>query len=58
MTATVAVPITDTAQMRRLTEFATDVAQLADKRVDVELRELIDGLHADLLDLKGDADDE
>jgi len=44
----VAVPIADTAQIRRLTEFASDVLELADERPDIELRELIDGLHADL----------
>jgi hypothetical protein len=54
MIATVPVPITDTATMRRLTEFASDVAQLADARIDLELRELIDKLHADLLVLRPD----
>jgi len=48
MPAMVAVPIADTAQIRRLTEFASDVLELADERPDIELRELIDGLHADL----------
>jgi hypothetical protein len=48
----VTVPIGDTAQMRRLVEFAADAAELADRRLDVELRDLIDNLHADLLDLK------
>lgn len=48
----IAVPIADTAQMRRLVAFAGDVAQLADRRLDLELRELTDGLHADLLELK------
>ena len=57
MPAMVAIPIADTAQMRRLTMFASDVTQLADERVDLELRELIDGLHADLLQLRGDDDD-
>jgi replicative DNA helicase len=56
MPATVAVPITDTAQMRRLTEFAADVNQLADERIDLELRELIDALHADLIHLTEEED--
>ena len=47
----------DTAQMKRLTDFASDVMQLAAKRPDLELRELIDELHADLLLLRGDEDD-
>jgi hypothetical protein len=55
MPATIA-PITDTAQMRRLTEFAADVTQLADERIDLDLRELIDSLYADLIDLKEDDD--
>ena len=43
MTATmVAAPLTDTAQMKRMTEFASDVLELADERRDLELRELID----------------
>jgi hypothetical protein len=53
MTATAAAPIDD-ATMKRLTEFAADVNQLADERTDLELRELIDRLHADLLDLRED----
>jgi hypothetical protein len=44
MPAMVTVPITDTAQMRRLTEVAADVAQLADERIDLDLRKLIDHL--------------
>ena len=55
-TTMVPVPIADTAQMRRLIEFASDVTQLADERIDLDLRELIDGLHADLLNLKEDED--
>ena len=47
----VAVPITDTAQMKRLVEFASDTAQLADRRQDLELRVLVEDLHADLLKL-------
>jgi hypothetical protein len=43
--------------MRRLVEFAGDVAQLADQRYDVELRHLVDGLHSELLSLNGDEED-
>jgi hypothetical protein len=35
---TMVASITDTAQMRTLTEFAADVAQLADQRADLDLR--------------------
>lgn len=53
MPATVTVSIAESAQMRRLVEFAGDVAQLAGKRHnDAELLELVDDLHADLLELK------
>jgi hypothetical protein len=49
MSATmIANTIADTAQMKRLTELAADVAQLADERIDLQLRERIDRLHADL----------
>ena len=47
----VAVPIAETAQMRRLIEFASDTAQLADQRLDLELRELVDDVYRDLQDL-------
>jgi hypothetical protein len=52
----VAVPIADTVQMQRLIEFASDVNRLADQRVDLDLRELIDHLHADLIKLRSDDD--
>jgi hypothetical protein len=53
MPTMVAVPIADTAQAKRLAEFAADVAELADnRRIDVELRELVDRLHADLIELR------
>ena len=52
----IAVPIADTAQMKRLTEFAADVAQLADERHDLDLRSLVDDLHFDLLRLREDDD--
>ena len=48
---------TDLAQLRRLTEFAGDVTRLADERRDLELRELVNELHFDLLILRGDDDD-
>lgn len=54
MPTMVALPITEPAKTRRLTEFASDVAVLAGK--DAELRELVDDLHRDLLQLKGDDD--
>jgi hypothetical protein len=55
MTATmVAVPIADTMEAKRLIEFASDVTRLADERRDLELRELVNELHFDLLILKGD----
>jgi hypothetical protein len=48
MTATMVTdPITDTA--KRLTEFAADVSQLANERRDLELRNLVDQVHSDLL---------
>jgi hypothetical protein len=43
-------------ELRRLVEFASDAAELADRRRDAELRELIADLHADLLALRGDDD--
>jgi hypothetical protein len=54
MTTMVAVPITDTAQMRRLVVFASDAVELADRRRDLDLRALVDDLHRDLLALKED----
>jgi hypothetical protein len=52
MTATMIA--TDTAQMKRMTEFAADVNRLADERRDLQLRELVNELHPDLLVLRGD----
>jgi hypothetical protein len=40
------VAATDTE--RRLIEFAAEVNRLADQRIDLELRELVDELHRDL----------
>ena len=54
METIIAVTITDGAEVMRLAEFAADVLELADERVDLELQELIDGLHADLLDLRNE----
>ena len=48
--------ITDTVQIKRMTEFASDVTRLADQRPDLDLRRLVDDLHADLLKLKEDDD--
>jgi hypothetical protein len=53
MSATmIPVPIAETAELQRLTAFASDVSQLADQRADLDLRALIDDLHRDLIDLK------
>jgi hypothetical protein len=51
-TTMVAVPIADTARIRRLTEFATDASHLADRRLDLDLRQLVDDLHRDLIQLE------
>jgi hypothetical protein len=56
MTAGTLTP-TEEAVRRRLIEFASDAAQLADQRPDLEPRLLIDGLHADLLQLREDHDE-
>ena len=44
----------DTARIRRLTEFATDALDLADRRADLDLRRLIDDLYRDLIELEED----
>jgi hypothetical protein len=36
-------------QIERLIEFASDVTRLADERLDLDLRSLVDDLHADLI---------
>jgi hypothetical protein len=41
---------------RRLIEFASDVTRLADERRDIELRELVNELHADLMAARDDDD--
>ena len=53
----VVVTITDAFETMRLAEFAADVLELADERGDPELCELIDSLHADLLELRADEED-
>ena len=45
MVKTMVETIVDTARIRRLTEFATDVAHLANQRLDLDLRRLVDDLH-------------
>jgi hypothetical protein len=54
METIIAVTITDAVEVMRLAEFAADVLELADERDDLELRALIDRLHADLLELRGE----
>ena len=46
--------IADTVQMKRMTTFAADVLELADQRLDLDLRQLVDDLHRDLIQLKED----
>jgi len=45
---TAILPEADTAH-KRLIVFASDLSQLANDRLDLELRGLVDDLHADLL---------
>ena len=52
----IAAPIAERATMKRLTEVATDAAALADRRPDLELRELVDDLHRDLVAFQADDD--
>ncbi len=55
MTATTTTdPATDAARIARLTTFASDVLDLADRRADLDLRRLIDDLHADLIRMEDD----
>jgi hypothetical protein len=42
--------ITDAAQLKRLTNFAADVTQLADERTDLDRRALVDDLHPTYFD--------
>ena len=58
MTATtIPVPIADTAQMKRLIGFASDAAELADRRLDLELRDSSMIFTATLVAFQADADD-
>lgn len=50
----VKVSLTDTKAFRRLVDFVYDVERLADDRVDLELRELVDALREDLAEMGGD----
>ena len=52
MAKTMVETIEDTARIRRLTEFATDAAHLADQRLDLDLRRLVEDLYRDLNDLE------
>ncbi len=52
MAKTMVETIEDIARIRRLTEFATDAAHLADQRLDLDLRRLVDDLYRDLNDLE------
>jgi hypothetical protein len=54
MTATTTAVATDSARIDRLTSFASDVLDLADRRPDLDLRVLIDDLHADLIRMEDD----
>lgn len=42
----------DTARIKRLIEFTSDVAQLADQRLDLDLRRLVDGVYRDLITME------
>jgi hypothetical protein len=48
---------TETEQMKRLTEFASDVTLLASRRQDLDLRALVDDLHCDLMRFTADEED-
>jgi hypothetical protein len=50
--------VTATADTERLIRFAADVHQLANERPDLELCELIDDLHFDLVPIGDDDDDD
>jgi len=49
MTMTATMVAAETEQIKRLVTFAADASQLANERRDLELRDLIDQLHEDLL---------
>ena len=46
------VPIAETVKIKRMTEFAAEVLELADQRLDLDLRVLVDDLYRDLNDLE------
>jgi hypothetical protein len=46
----------ETVQLRRLVEFASDVAELANQRPDLDLRALVDDLVADLMTINTEED--
>jgi len=48
--------VEEAMELARLVEFAADVNQLANERIDLELRRLVDDLHVDLL--RGDDEGE
>jgi hypothetical protein len=50
--STPTIEAVDTVTIKRLIAFASDVSQLANQRPDLELRQVIDALYADLIDLK------
>ena len=52
ITTPTSMPAADTARIERLTMFAGDALDLADRRLDLELRDLVDELHADLIRLQ------
>ena len=52
MTTATAKTSDDAARIKRLTRFATDALDLADRRADLDLRALIDDLHRDLIELE------
>jgi len=53
LTAAQRQDVSEALELARLVEFAGDVAQLADRRLDLDLRALVDDLHADLTRTEG-----
>ena len=51
---TTTMEIEDTARIARLTRFATDALDLADRRADLDLRALLDDLYRDLIEPEED----
>jgi hypothetical protein len=52
----IAVPLTEQAELRRLVEFAADVADLAAERRDLDLHVLVDDLTDDLIRFNDEED--